>query len=207
MQNNLEAIGWIIVVNLALYIKTLRFKFVSDDFSCWKNPPVPKNKWHKIWLQVTGQMKVYAKSVRFVSANGKLFMAIIKSEEMEHLLALVLHIAICISIYFAFGVSWVSFVAAMLYSTNPVNNQGTIWPSGRGYVFPILFLLLAMAVPLLSPLFLFAGTWYTAGFLAPLALIGSSKWYIMVSLPIIWWAHSKKFTKAVKNKQNMEINY
>ena len=197
-------IAIIIIVNLALYIKTLRYRFVSDDFSCWKNPPVPKNAWHKLWLQITGQMKIYAKSVQFVRANGKLFMAIVKKEEMEHLLVLIIHICICISIYFAFGASWVSFVAALLYSTNPINNQGTIWPSGRGYVFPILGLVLAMAVPFLSPLFLFAGTWYTAGFLAPLALIGSKWWYLLGFMPIIWWIHSKKFTKAVKNKQKSE---
>jgi len=197
-------IGWIIVVNLALYFKTLRFKFVSDDFTVWKNPPVPKSPIHKLWLQLSGQMKIYAKSIRFVRHNGKLFIAIVRAEEMEHLLALLLHIGICISIYFAFGASWVSFVAALLYSTNPVNNQGTIWPSGRGYVFPILGILLAMAMPLASPLFLYAGTWYTAGFLAPLALIGSSKAYLLWLMPIIWWLHSKKFTKAVKNKQNTE---
>ena len=199
-----EKIAWIIIVNLLLYVRTLRFKFVSDDFTCWKNPPVAKNAWHRLWLQVTGQMKFYAKSIRFVRANGKLFVAIIRSEELEHLFAIFLHILICISIYFAFGVSWVSFVAALLYSTNPVNNQGTMWPSGRGYVYPILFLLLAMAIPYASPLFLYAGTWYTAGFLAPLAIIGSTKWYILASMPIIWWLHSKKFTKAVKNKQNTE---
>src|SRR3990167_2102571 len=116
----LEKIGFIILVNLALYFKTLRFKFVSDDFSCWKNPPVAKNAWHKLWLQITGQMKIYAKSVQFVRANRKLFMAIVRKEEMEHLLALILHVCICLSIYFAFGASWVSFMAAMLDSFEEV---------------------------------------------------------------------------------------
>ena len=199
-----EQIAWIIIVNLALYIKTLRFKFVSDDFSCWKNPPVAKNAWHKLWLEITGQKKIYAKSIQFVRANGKLFMAIVRKEEMEHLLTLLIHIGICVTIYFAFGASWISFVAAMLYSTNPVNNQGTIWPSGRGYAFPILFLVLSMVVPILSPLFLYAGTWYTAGFLSPLSLIGSTVWYICASMPRIWYCHSRKFTTAVRNKQKSE---
>lgn len=199
-----EHVGLIIVFNLALYFKTLRFKFVSDDFSVWKNPPVAKNGWHKLWLQLTGQMKIYANSIRFLGANGKFFVAVVKSEEMEHLLALVIHTLICIAIYFAFGASWVAFVASALYATNPVNNQGTIWPSGRGYALPILFLMLAMAVPILSPLFLFAGTWYTAGFLSPLALIGSSKWMLLWCMPFIWFMHSRKFRTAVKNKQNTE---
>jgi len=204
MLSNFEAIALIVVTNLALYIKTLRYKFVSDDFSVWKNPPIPRSRIHKLWLQLTGQMKIYAKSIQFHKVNGKWYLAIARNEEMEHLLTLALHIFICVAIYFAFGSSWVSFVAAMLYSTNPVNNQGTIWPSGRGYVYPILFLLLAIALPILSPIFLYAGSWYTAGFLAPLALIGSSKWYLLGFMPLIWYLHSKKFKTAVSNKQRTE---
>jgi len=205
MSNTLDNIAWIIIVNLVLYFKTLKFRFVSDDFSVWKNPPIAKNRWHRCWLELTGQKKIYAKSIQFVRANGKLFLAIIRKEEMEHLLALILHICICVAIYFAFGASWVSFVAAMLYSVNPVNNQGTIWPAGRGYVYPILFLLLAIISPIfIAPLMLFAGMWYTAGFLAPLCLIGSTHWYLLAFMPFIWYLHSKKFTTAVKNKQNSE---
>lgn len=204
MSNTLNNIAWIIIINLALYIKTLRFKFVSDDFSAWKNPPVFKNEWHKRWLQVTGQAKFYTRSIHFIRANGKFFIGILRTEEIEHLFVLLIHIGICISIYFAFGASQISFIAAILYSTNPINNQGTIWPSGRGYALPILFLLLSMAIPMLSPLFLFAGTWYTAGFLAPLSLIGSNSWYLLALMPIVWALHSHKFTKAVKNKQNTE---
>lgn len=204
MSNTLNNVAWIIVVNLALYLKTLSFKFVSDDFSAWRNPPVPKNAWHKLWLQATGQMKIYSKAIKFVFSNKKLYMAIVRTEEMEHLYTLFIHIAICVSIYFAFGTSQVSFIAAMLYSVNPMNNQGTIWPSGRGYALPILFLLLAMIIPILSPLFLFSGAWYTAGFLSSLSLIGSTKWYLLASMPLVWYLHSRKFTKAVGNKRNME---
>ena len=205
MSNTLNSIAWIVIVNLCLYFKTLRFKFVSDDFSVWKSPPVAKNRLHKLWLQLSGQMKIYAKSVQFVYTNGKLFVAVLRKEEMEHLLTLVLHIFICVSIYFAFGTSLVSFVAALLYSVNPINNQGTIWPSGRGYVYPILGLLLAMASPIfIAPFMLYAGAWYTAGFLSSLSLIGSEKWYLLGFMPVVWYLHSRKFTKAVKNKQSME---
>lgn len=199
-----EKIAWIIIVNLALYFKTLKFKFVSDDFSVWKNPPVFKNQWHKAWLRFIGAAKLLSPSVHFVRTNGKWFIAITKTEEFEHLLAFLIHIAICISIYFAFGASWVSFVAALLYSTNPVNNQATIWPGGRGYALPILSLMLAISIPIFSPVLLYFCSWFTAGFLAPLALIGSSKWWLLASMPFIWFLHSRKFTTAVKNKSRME---
>jgi hypothetical protein len=199
-----EQIALLIVVNLALYFKTLRFKFVSDDFSVWKNPPEFKNGFHMAWLRFIGAAKLLSPSVRFFKLNGKPHMAILKTEELEHLLALLIHIAICVSIYFAFGASTISFVAALLYSTNPVNNQGTIWPGGRGYALPILSLLLAMAAPDISPVFLYFCAWFTVGFLAPLALIGSSKWWILASMPIVWALHTNKFRTAVQNKASME---
>lgn len=204
MVNNFNLIAWIVVVNLALYLKTLRFKLVSDDFTVWRNPPVYKNKWHKAWLRFIGATKYMSKSVHFVKTNGKWFMAIIQKEEMEHLIALLIHIAICLSIYVAFGMNPASFVAALLYSVNPVNNQGTIWPGGRGYALPILSLLLAMAVPILSPVLLYFCSWFTIGFLAPLVLIGSERWYLLGLMPFVWLLHSRKFTKAIKLKSGME---
>lgn len=199
-----NAIYWIVIVNLTLYFKTLRFKFVSDDFSVYHSPPEYKNRFHKRWLQFTGQMKLISKTFNFYRDNGKWKFAIIQTAEQEHLLALMLHILICILIYIAFGKSQISFVAALLYATNPVNNQGTIWPGGRGYALPIACLLLAMAVPLTAPVALGFCSWYTIGFLAPLALIGSSKWYLVGWMPLIWLLHSRKWSTALKSKAKIE---
>lgn len=197
-------IGLIIVVNLLLYFKTLRFKLVSDDFTVFKNPPVFKNPWHKAWLRFIGAAKLQNNSHHLLRHNKKTYFAITKSDEMEHLIALLIHIAICISIYFAFGANYISFVASLFYSTNPANNQGTIWPGGRGYALPALSLMLAMAIPWVSPILLWFCSWFTIGFLAPLALIGSTKWYILASMPIIWFLHYKKYTKAITLKHSVE---
>lgn len=204
MLNNFESISFLFIINFSLYFKTLRHKFVSDDFTVWKNPPVFKNAWHKLWLRFIGAAKLQSPSVHFVRANGKNFIAIVKTEELEHLIALFIHTAICILIYLAFGSDWVSFVAAILYSTNPVNNQGTIWPGGRGYALPILSLTMCFWLPYLSPILLYFCSWFTIGFLAPLALIGSSKWYLLGLMPIIWFIHSRKFKKAITLKSNLE---
>jgi len=199
-----EKIGWIVVVNLALYFKTLRFKFVSDDFSVHKSAKPSENFWIRRWQQFIGSVKLMEPSFHFFKDNGRLKMAILRTEEFEHLLALLIHIAICIAIYFAFGSSQVSFVAALLYGANPANNQGTIWPGGRGYALPILSLLLSMAIPFLSPFLLYFCTWFTVGFFAPLALIGHEKWWLLGLLPFIWALHAKKFIRAVKFKGDTE---
>lgn len=194
----------IVIANLLLYWKTLSYKFVSDDFSVWKNPPVFKNRWHKAWLRFIGAAKLQSRSIKFVWHKKKLHIAIVKTEEFEHLLALIIHIAICLSIYFAFGANTISFVASLLYSTNPVNNQGTIWMGGRGYALPILCILLSIAVPYLSVILLPFCGWFTVGFLAPLTLIGSDVWYLCALIPVVWLFNFKKFKTAVKNKQNTE---
>lgn len=198
-------ISVITVVNLLLYLKTLRFKFVSDDYTVWKQPPPFKNAWHKAWLRFIGACKLLSTSVHFGKANGKFFIAFVKTEEFEHLLALLIHIAIGISIYFAFGQNEISFITALLYSTNPVNNQATIWPGGRGYALPILSLMIAMAVPILSPILIYFGMWFTIGFHGiPLALIGSSSWYLLPVALVCLLIHGRKFTKAIKLKSGFE---
>lgn len=205
-----DAISWLVVVNFALYFKTLRFKFVSDDFTVWKQPPVFKNAWHKAWLRFIGAAKLQSPSVHFVKAKlsvspkERWYITIVKTEEFEHLFTLLLHTGICVSIFFAFGASQIAFIAALLYSVNPVNNQGTIWPGGRGYALPILSLMISMSIPLLAPVLLYFCSWYTIGFLAPLALIGSTKWYLLALMPFIWFLHARKFTTAIKLKSSNE---
>jgi hypothetical protein len=201
-----HAIAIIVVVNLVLYFKTLRFKFVSDDYSVWQNPPEYKNAWHKAWLRFIGAAKFQSRSIHFLWYKKRPHIAIVKTEELEHVFALILHTAICVSIYFAFGCNQISFITALLYSTNPINNQGTIWCGGRGYALPILCLLLVMAVPYLAFILLPFCAWFTVGFLAPLALIGSPSfnWFIGFAILTAWGLNAFKFTKAVKNKHATE---
>lgn len=196
----MDSFFWIIIVNLALYAKTLSYKFVSDDFAVFKTPPKSKNFLHKIWQNFTGSYKVMLPSL--ICFRGK--WSVRNTEEYEHLMAILLHTVICCLIYVAFGMNQISFLAALLYSTNPVNNQATIWPAGRGYALPILMILLTFAFPIGSPLFLWLCSWFTIGFLAPLCLLGSTKWYLIGVAIVIWAIHARKFITAVKNKAGAE---
>jgi hypothetical protein len=199
----MDSIFWIIIVNLVLYFRTLRYKFVSDDLAVFMQPPEFKNRWHKYWLRFIGALKIKNKSFYFMKIRGKFKCVITETEEIEHLLALLLHTAICVMIYLAFGSSPISFVAALLYATNPVNNQGTIWPGGRGYALPILCILLALTWDWASPALIFSG-WFTIGFLAPLCLLGSIKWYLVGVWVLGCIINARKFIKAVKSKAGVE---
>jgi hypothetical protein len=195
----------LILVDLLLYFKTLRYKFVSDDFSTYLNPPVFKNRWHRRWLQFTGACKLMSKSFHFMKFEGKWKMVIVKTEEGEHLYALIIHTGIVVSIWCAFGGNYISWIAALLYATNPVNMQGTVWGGGRGYALPILSILISMSAPFLSPFLLYFCSYFTVGFLAPLCLIGSKWWWILVAMPLIWFLRSKKFMTAIKSKRSAEV--
>lgn len=171
-------------LNLLLYAKTVQLKYVSDDLSTWKNPPKWKNKYHKWWLWILAQYKF--------------------REKWDHLATTLIHTAVCMAIYLAFGANQVSFIAACLFSANPANNQASIWISGRGYALATLLLLLSLYSPILAPLTLWGCAYFNVGYLAPLALIGSDKWYVLMWMPLIWRFWWRRFKGDVVRKEQAE---
>jgi len=180
----LEKICIILAINLIFYFKTLKFKYVSDDIPVFHHPPKTKHRWHRLFLWLRGDMRW--------------------KPENDHVLTMGTHALISVLLYLAFGATNISFVAAILFSINPVNNQGSMWISGRGYTLPTLFILSAMCIPVLAPVFLFLCSFFTIGYLAPIVVIGTSKWWLILIMPIIWAFFAKKFKTAVKNKIAME---
>ena len=199
---------WIVIANFALYFRTLRFKFVSDDLQVYQKqlqtPPVFKSWFHKRWSQFIGASKFMDESYRFMKVEGKWKWAHAPTEEREHLAALLLHTVICCLIYIAFGSCTVSFVAALLYGANPVNNQGTIWPGGRGYALPIIMILISLSWPWASIVAIPFCNWFTVGFLSTLCLVGSTKWWLSGVVVLGWAINARKFVKAVKLKHGNE---
>jgi hypothetical protein len=177
-------IAIILVVNFILFFRTLKFSYVSDDIPTFQNPPAFKNKYHKYFLWLIGSYK--------------------KKPQYEHLANIIFHSLVGVFIYTAFGSNNVSFWAALLFSCNPANNQGSIWISGRGYVIPPLLLLISLSMPFLAPITLWAMGYFNLGFIAPLGLVGSKSTYLLALMPFIWLFWLKKFKKDVKFKANFE---
>ena len=175
----------ILAFNVLLFARTLKYSYTSDDLPTFQHPPTFKNKWHK-WLLWT--------IARYKTGKTK----------YEHLATLILHSLVGVFIYTAFGTNDVSFFAALLFSCNPANNQGSIWISGRGYVLPPLLLLISLSMPFLAPITLWAMGYFNLGFVAPLGLIGSNKAYLLALMPFIWLFWFKKFKKDVKEKLAFE---
>ena len=185
----LERICIILVVNLIFYFKTLRYNYVSDDIPIFqtsqkelKEKPLKtlRDKVRLRWQQVIGSNRV--------------------NQMQDHAITMVIHAIICVFIYLAFGRNDISFLAGLLFTFNPMNNQCSIWISGRGYTLPALLILIALTFPLTAPLALFCCASFTIGYLAPLVLLGGSGWLLLAVMPFIWAYHWKHFKGAVGSK-------
>ena len=174
----------ILLVNLLFYFKTLKYQYVSDDIpSSQRKETHPK--W-KYWLLV---FEGHLKSTPLI----------------DHGITMILHSLVCVFIYTAFGANEVSFIGALLFSLNPINNQGSVWISGRGYVFSALGMLMAMTFPYISPIFLLGATYSNAGFFAPIALSGSQFSWMLLFMPLVWLFHWGRFKKNVGEKIKQEM--
>lgn len=167
-MEHLTKIATIILINLVLFFKTLRYGYVGDDVErSHRQEPKFKNKLHGYWIQFIG--------LRHTNPMH------------SHVMTLFTHILCCLSIYLVLGRNNISFVAALLFSINPANIQGSVWISGRNYVTSAILSLWMIAFPALSWAF-YLGTSYFAvnAWFAPLAFLGTKYWYMVGIIPIIW---------------------
>jgi hypothetical protein len=180
----LERILVIILTNLIFYFKTLRFKTVSDD-----NLRVFKDIFEKVSFSgiirsiggnvIVGEMDKDPKIPDWKRLEGI-------NVEVEHFISLCCHTLVCVMIYLALGSTTASFMAAMLFSVNPITHHGGVWISGRGYALTALIFLMYLlhgtpfyflsiftsSSGLLMPfVFLFTPRWTDIAYFLPFALI------------------------------------
>lgn len=180
----IDHIGIIVLCNLLFYFKTLGYGYSSDDIPANFRPKHP-NKWIH-WLGV-------------IEGRAR------HTPQADHALTMLIHTLVCVFIYLGFGSNDVSFLAALLFTFNPANNQAAVWIAGRGYALAALGITMALALPVLGPLALLLATYYNAGFLSPIALLGSPTPWLVAALPLCWLFHVKRFKANVKDKIEKEM--
>ena len=153
----------IVLVNLVMYFKTLRFGYVSDDIPGLREQQTRSKK-----------LRLYY-DLLAVPCGDK---------QIDHLTSLIVHTLACVFIYLALGSLW----AALLFSVNPINNQGAIWISGRHHAWCVLGLMMAIALPYIAFLPLLMATFCPVGYIAPVGFIGMNKFYLVFLLPLVWGA-------------------
>lgn len=166
-MGHVEKLAIIGLINLVVYYKTLFFGYVGDDVERSERPQEFKNTWHRWWIQFIGLKHT--------------------NSMVAHFISLITHTICCMMIYLALGRNNISFLAAVLFSVNPVNMQGSIWISGRNYVTVSILTLLMFMLPKLSwAFYMFTSHFAVNAWFAPLAFLGTKYWYFVGIIPIVW---------------------
>ena len=180
----IERAAIILLVNILFYLKTLGYKYSSDDIPAFHRPKDPI-KWRQAFWVLEGRAR--------------------SNPPTDHAITMAIHALVCLGIYFGFGVSDISFLAALLFSVNPANNQAAVWIAGRPYAWAALGMVGAMALPWVGPLFLLLAAHTNSGYVFPIILGGSKFAWMLIFMPLIWFIHWKRFKKNVSDKIAMEM--
>ena len=112
----MEKVCIILLANFIFYAKTVKFGYVSDDIAATTRN-YPSNIWHHIIWILEGKLKCVRK--------GK------QHPDIDHAVTIMFHALVCVGIYMVFGRNDISFMAALLFSFNPINKNffcsGTIF--------------------------------------------------------------------------------
>lgn len=180
----IEQAAIVVLANLLFYFKTLSYKYCSDDIPSYGRGKSRAKLKH--WLYVLeGREKT--------------------TPHIDHFITMMIHTLVCLFIYLGFGANDISFLAALLFSFNPANNQGSVWISGRTYALPTLGLTMLMAFPKMAIILLAGICYFNSGFTAPLIFAGSPHPWILWFLPLAWFMNVGRFRKNVMGKVKMEM--
>lgn len=166
----------IIATVVLMYYRTINYQFIIDDHDHIKKPEeATKNFWLRLWEHFYG-IKI---------TNLKL----------THTISIGIHAFVSSLIYIIFGSNNVSFLAAMLFALNPVNNQCSIWLSGRAYAISAMLLLIGLLFMPLLPLFYGLANWWSISslFAPALFIILKPHWFgLLVPIGILLITHKTK---------------
>lgn len=180
----LTQIALIILLNLIVFFRTLSYGMVIDD-NC---RTFHKNDIAKNWLKRLFQNSRY-------SGYGGLPLPV------DHLFTTLLHTAVCVVVYKAFGSNQVSFATALLFSVHPVNNQVSIWLNGKRFAVVALLTLLMWATrPLGLFFYLLSPVWHFGGFPAILLGVHTPWVWVLWLLPIIAIVFHKKIINKIGSR-------
>jgi hypothetical protein len=156
----------IIAVVVLMYWRTLKYQFIIDDHDHIKKIEEKTPKlWMRVWEHFYG-IKV---------TNLKL----------THAFSIAVHAITCCLVYLVFGANDISFLTSLLFALNPVNNQASIWLSGRAYAITAMLLLVGMLFLPLLPFFYGLASWWSIGALfAPLLFLSMEPHWFGLFVPL-----------------------
>ncbi len=170
----------ILITTLFFYRRTVHYGYVIDDIQVATHPRTGKF-WKDLWYQIRGHAYFDARR--------------------EHTMTLLIHTINCMLVYKAFGSNNVSFLAAMLWAVNPVNNQASVWLSGKVYSIATTFILLGWWIKPLFPILYFPAFYFSLnGVLTPLLFLFVSPHIFVGLLPILMFKFKKRLVQEPERR-------
>jgi len=184
-------IALIVIINILFYYRTISYAGICDDIPIFNLvTEIPKGWWMNFWYHLHGRKY--------------------KSWKLAHSQTLAIHTINSVLIYIVFGMNTVSLLAALLFSVNPVNNQCSIWISGKGYSMNTTCALLMWMFPLFSPVIYLVGTYFCGASLVlfPLIFLFTKYWWLASLALIGLWREKGRIwdKKNPASKYNTESN-
>lgn len=151
----------IILVCLFFYRPVTKYGYIIDDMEVATHKPTG-NWLRDLWYQIRGHAYF--------------------NPRIEHTITTLIHTINCCLIYWAFGSNQVSFIASMLFAVNPVNNQASVWLSGKVYAIGAMFMLLGWGLKTFYPAFYFIGSYFSLNIVPTplLFLLAKPHWYVLI---------------------------
>lgn len=182
----------IIATSLLMYWRTLKYEYVMDDTDAIgrhkaRAKDYKPNLWKDLWDE----------------ARGNFYF----SKKREHAISIFFHTLNCILIYFLFGRTELSFVAALLFCINPANNQGAIWLSAKPYSVASSMVMIGYIFPFLFPImYAFTYFWSANTILSPLIFlfIGFKyNWSYVLLLPAMFFCFNKRVVPVIEERHKL----
>lgn len=191
----MEKVLLIIVFNLILFFRTLRFSLCVDDVRQYQRvfnsgfPLFFKNPLAAIQARLYGGGTFGRISTETEDTPANREKAR-KFSELDHLFTVSLHTLASVLVYIAFGSTQISFIAAILYSCNPTNTQTSIWLNGRRYLVNVILVLTMVILSSIKygwiaaiPLYALTGLMHVTAIFSPVIFVG----FISIPLMILFY--------------------
>lgn len=175
---------WILVaVYFFFYFRTIWYGTIIDDQDAQGKGATEKTT--DFWLNLKRQF-------------GGTY---IVNTRVSHSFNFVIHLINCLLVYWIFGYNDVSFMATLLFMLNPVNNQVSLWLSGRAYGTATTLLLIGFVLLPVFPLFYgLAFGWSINVFFAPLIFLFTDYKLMALVLPLVAYICRKRFVPTIVNR-------
>jgi hypothetical protein len=148
-----------------MYARTINYQYIIDDHEHVKTEKT-ENKRRMVWEHFYG-IKI---------TNLKL----------AHLFSILVHCVVSCFVYLVFGKNNTSFIAALLFALNPVNNQCSVWLSGRVYATATMFILFGYAfIPLMPVMYALSNWWSISALFTPLMFLKLQPHWMGFILPFM----------------------